>query len=45
MNLDISKLRQVSPCEGGIRVEHTNGVVLVIGMTIFDFLRETKHLR
>jgi len=46
MNYDISKLRQVSPGEdGGIRVEFTDGVVVMGEMTIFDFLRETKDLR
>jgi len=54
MNYDISKLRQVTPApasddallEGAVRFEFTDGAVEIVeGMTIFDFLRETKHLR
>lgn len=54
MTYDINKLRQVTPARdeedsllpGAVRFEFTDGEVAVVeGMTIFDFLRETKHLR
>lgn len=53
MKYDIDTLRQVTPvCDedsilhGAVRFEFADGgVEIVEGMSIYDFLNETKHLR